>query len=106
VGGFRPATGPRRGGAGSIGMRAAFGQGRRGPMTHGSRHSAGGFKTRSDSNQVQTNSNSIQFVSNFDRPKKDLPELKKIETKYGCEGFEQKNNFLHRSFFRSERILN
>jgi hypothetical protein len=45
VGGFRPATGPRRGGAGSIGMRAAFGQGRRGPMTHGSRHSAGGFKT-------------------------------------------------------------
>jgi hypothetical protein len=35
-----------------------------GPMTRGPRHSAGGFKTRSDSNQVQTNS--IQFVSNFD----------------------------------------
>jgi hypothetical protein len=25
--------------------------------------------------------------------------LKKIEIKYGCEGFEERNNFLHRKFF-------
>jgi hypothetical protein len=35
-------------------------------------------------------------------PIKVLPELKKFETKYGCEGFEEWNNFLHRNFFRSE----
>jgi hypothetical protein len=45
-------------------------------MKRGPRHSAGGFKTRSDSNQLQTNSNPIQFVSNFDRPKRDLPKIK------------------------------
>jgi hypothetical protein len=28
----------------------------------------------------------------------DLPELKKIEI-YGCEGFEEMNNFRHRNFF-------
>jgi hypothetical protein len=44
-GGDRPAAGPRRGGAGSSGAQVAFGQERRGPMTHGPRHSVGGFKT-------------------------------------------------------------
>jgi hypothetical protein len=29
----------------------------------------------------------------------DLPKLKKIEIKYGFEGFEERNNFLHRNFF-------
>jgi hypothetical protein len=42
-------------------------------MTCGPQHSPGGFKNLSDSNQVQMNSNSIQFVSKFNRPKKDLP---------------------------------
>jgi hypothetical protein len=52
--------------------------------------------------QIPTNSYSIQIVSNFDQPKKDLAEVKQFEIKYGSEGFEEKNNFLHRNFFRSE----
>jgi hypothetical protein len=43
--------------------------------------------------------NQIQIISNFDCPKKDLHELKKFEIKYGCEGLEERNNFLHRNFF-------
>jgi hypothetical protein len=31
-----------------------------------------------------------------------LPELEKFEIKYGCAGFEEGNNFLHRNFFRFE----
>jgi hypothetical protein len=30
----------------------------------------------------------------------DLPSPKKFEIKYGCEWFEEGNNFLHRNFFR------
>jgi hypothetical protein len=48
------------------------------------------------------NSNQIQILSNFNRSKKELPWLKKIEVKYGCEGFEERNNFLHRNFSRLE----
>jgi hypothetical protein len=48
--------------------------------------------------QIQTDSNQIQIVSNFDRSKNGLPELKK----YGCEVFEEGNNFLHHNFFRFE----
>jgi hypothetical protein len=29
-----------------------------------------------------------------------LPVLRKIEIKFGLEGFEERNNFLHRNFFR------
>jgi hypothetical protein len=54
------------------------------------------FKFQPDSNYIQIwfqfkfqpDSNYIQIHSNFDCPKKDLPELKKIEIKYGCEGFQ------------------
>jgi hypothetical protein len=52
--------------------------------------------------QIPTNSNSIQIVSNFDRPKKGLPELEKFEIKYGHTGFEEMNNFTHRNLFRFE----
>jgi hypothetical protein len=45
-------------------------------------------------------SNYIQILSSFYRSKNDFPELKKIQTKYGNEGFEERNNFLHRNFFR------
>jgi hypothetical protein len=45
------------------------------------------------------NPNSIQIFLNFDRAKNDLSELKKFEIKYGCEEFEERNNFLHRNFF-------
>jgi hypothetical protein len=33
----------------------------------------------------------------------DLTKLKKNEIKYGCEGFEEMNNFVNRNFFRFER---
>jgi hypothetical protein len=45
-----------------------------------------GFKT--GSNRIQTDSNKFQILPNFDESKKDFPELKKFEIKYGCEGFE------------------
>jgi hypothetical protein len=32
--------------------------------------------------------------------KKGLPELDKFEIKYDFEGFEERNNFIHRNFFR------
>jgi hypothetical protein len=49
-----------------------------------------------------SNFNQIQIHSNFDHSKKDLPELNFFKMKYGCEGFEEMNNFLHRNFFRFE----
>jgi hypothetical protein len=42
----------------------------------------------------------IQILSIFDRSKNDFFELKNFEIKYGHEGFEEMNNFLHRNFFR------
>jgi hypothetical protein len=65
-------------------------------------HSAGQRRQIRFEIEFQTNSNQIQILSNFDRSKKDLPWLKKIEVKYGCEGFEERNNFLHRNFYRLE----
>jgi hypothetical protein len=47
-------------------------------------------------------SNRLKLYSNFDCFKKDIPEIQKFEIKYGCEGFEERNNFLHRNFFRFE----
>jgi hypothetical protein len=44
----------------------------------------------------------IQILSSFDRSKNDFPELEKFEIKYDREGFEERNNFLHRKFFRFE----
>jgi hypothetical protein len=37
--------------------------------------------------------------------KNDLPELEKFEIKYGYEGFEERNNFIHRNFYRFELDL-
>jgi hypothetical protein len=45
-------------------------------------------------------SNYIQILSSFDQSKSDFPKLEKIEIKYGHEGFEERNNFLHMNFFR------
>jgi hypothetical protein len=44
----------------------------------------------------------VQILSKFDRPKNDISELEKFEIKYGCEGLEEGNNFLHRNFFKFE----
>jgi hypothetical protein len=56
--------------------------------------------------QIQTNckSNSNRFKLGW--PKKDLPELKKFEIKYACEGLEEVNNFLHRNFSRFKMDFN
>jgi hypothetical protein len=50
--------------------------------------------------QIQTDSNQVQIVSNFDRSKNGLPELQKFGIKYGCEGLEESNKFVHRNFIR------
>jgi hypothetical protein len=44
----------------------------------------------------------FQINSKLFRSNQDLPELKKYELKYDCEGFDERNNFLHRKFFRFE----
>jgi hypothetical protein len=48
------------------------------------------------------NSNLIRVFSNFDQSKKDIPKLKKLEIKYGCDGLKERNNFLYRNFFKFE----
>jgi hypothetical protein len=40
----------------------------------------------------------IQTDSNLIQCKQDVPELKKIEIKYGFEVFDERNNFLYRNF--------
>jgi hypothetical protein len=59
----------------------------------------GGSGFKFDSNSNSNGIKQIQTISNFDRPKRDLPKLKKIEIKYGCEVFEEMNHSLHRNFF-------
>jgi DNA modification methylase len=41
----------------------------------------------------------FQIVLIFKWAKRCLRLLKKIETKYGYDGFKERNNFLHRNFF-------
>jgi hypothetical protein len=54
---------------------------------------------------IQNNSN--EFDSNQTRPnfilsKHDLPKLENFEIKYDFEGFDERDNFLHRNFSRFE----
>jgi hypothetical protein len=42
----------------------------------------------------------------LDRSETDLHVVKKFEIKYGYEGFEERNNFLHQNFFRFEMDFN
>jgi hypothetical protein len=74
--------------------RSCSKQGREEPLTGGYwRHNAGWW-------WFKFNSNVIQFDSSFDPTKKDLSALENFEIKYGCEGFEERNSFLHRNFSR------
>jgi hypothetical protein len=50
----------------------------------------------------QTISNSNQTRSNLIHTKHDPPKLKKIEIKYGCEGFNVWNNLSYRNLLRFE----
>jgi hypothetical protein len=43
-------------------------------------------------------SNGIDLIQSKDG----LHELENFQIKYGCEGFEEKNNILHQNFFRFE----
>jgi hypothetical protein len=54
---------------------------------------------------IQNDSNyfkRFQNHSSFIRSKKDLPDLKKFEIKYGFEVFDEKNNFTYRNVSRFE----
>jgi hypothetical protein len=44
----------------------------------------------------------VQKYSNLIRPKINLLDPQKFELKYGFEGFDERNNFLHRNFSRFE----
>jgi hypothetical protein len=44
----------------------------------------------------------VQKCSNLIRPKTDLLKLQKFELKYSFEGFDERNNFIHRNFSRLE----
>jgi hypothetical protein len=46
-----------------------------------------------------------KILLNFDGSKKDPPELEKFEIKYCLEGFDDRNNFLHRNLSRFEMDL-
>jgi hypothetical protein len=48
----------------------------------------------------KTISNGFKFALNFDRSKRCLPLLKKLEIKYGWKDLEIRNNFPCRNFFR------
>jgi hypothetical protein len=47
---------------------------------------------------IQKNSNGFELI----RLNNGLPVLEQSQIKYGIEGFEERNNFLHRNFFRFE----
>jgi hypothetical protein len=48
---------------------------------------------------LKSNFKRIQIVSKFHLSKTGLIQLEKFEIKYRIEGFEERNNFLHRIFF-------
>jgi hypothetical protein len=55
------------------------------------------FDSKFEFKRIQINFKSFQTLTG---PKKELPELKIFEIKYCYEGFEERNNFLHRNFSR------
>jgi hypothetical protein len=69
----------------------------RGPRSHSASDGEIWFQFK-----FQLDSNCIQIHSHFDRSKKDIFELENFELKYSCEGFEERNNFLYKNFFRFE----
>jgi hypothetical protein len=55
------------------------------------------FDSNSNFNRIQI---IFKFIQTLTAPKKVFFRLKKFEIKYGCEGFEESNNFLKMNFFR------
>jgi hypothetical protein len=61
------------------------------------------FKSVKPCQTIQTNLNSnFKLVQTLTDPEKTFPGSKKLEIKYGFEGSEGRNKFLHRNFFRLE----
>jgi hypothetical protein len=60
---------------------------------------AGGF------NSSLNNFKPFQINSNLFQSNQDILELRKFELKYGCGGFDEWNNFLHKNFFIFEMDL-
>jgi hypothetical protein len=52
------------------------------------------------SNAIQTSFNEFKFIQTLTKPKSIFPLLRKIQIKYDSVGFEERNNFFHRHFFR------
>jgi hypothetical protein len=63
---------------------------------------SGGLNRIIRAKSIQTNLNLNQTHPNFILSKQDLPGIKIFEIKYGCEGLEERNSFLHRNFLRLE----
>jgi hypothetical protein len=95
---------PGRGGHGRAAQQwatrvAVFVQGWK-EVSNGWDHDIVPVGSQTDSNFVRMVSNQIQIHSNFDRSKHDFPKLKKFEIKYGFQGFDERNNFIHKNVFR------
>jgi hypothetical protein len=60
-----------------------------------------GFESDSNLNGFKL----LRNAPNFNRSKNDPPLLRKIEIKYGFDGFEEMNNFHHRNFFKFREVL-
>jgi hypothetical protein len=74
-------------------------------MRHQHKYNAWGVKSNMMHDHVQLNHINpyeplIQIFPNFDRSEKYLPQLRKMEVKYGFECLEEMNNFIHRHFLR------
>jgi hypothetical protein len=66
------------------------------PPRYSGRRSGSNDLNRFKFKWVQTISN----PPNFDQSKDDLPFLRKFVIIYGFEGFEERNNFLHRNLIK------
>jgi hypothetical protein len=58
------------------------------------------------SNRIKFISNGFKFAPNFNRFKRCLIVLEKLEVKYGWKELEIRNNFPYRNFSKFERDLN
>jgi hypothetical protein len=77
--------------------------GRRGSGVVGLTGGPHGLLSKSEFNSKDFKLNSA--CSNFIQSKQDVPWLKKFEIKYGCEGFDVRNNFLIGTSTNSKLIL-
>jgi hypothetical protein len=56
--------------------------------------------TPPDLNKIRNISKDFKSIQNLIQPKTDIPKLQKFKIKYGCQDFGERNNFIHRNFFR------